>query len=66
MNRSRFLLLGAISLALGLAVSIYFYRHIQAIAKASSEPMIEVMVASNDLQVGARIEKTDIKSYAFP
>jgi pilus assembly protein CpaB len=66
MNRSRFLVLGAISLALGLAVSIYLYLYLQAIGKASSEPMIDVMVASSDLQVGARIEKTDIKIVRVP
>jgi pilus assembly protein CpaB len=66
MNRSRLLVLGAISLALGLAVSIYLYLYLQAIEKASSEPMIDVMVASSDLQVGARIEKTDIKIVRVP
>ena len=66
MNRSRLLVFGAISLALGLAVSGYLYRYLQAIEKASSEPMIDVMVASNDLQVGARIEKTDIKIVRVP
>jgi pilus assembly protein CpaB len=66
MNRSRLLLLGAISLALGLAVSLHVYRYLQAMAKASSEPMVEVMVASNDLQVGARIQKTDIKIVHVP
>lgn len=66
MNRSRLWVLGAISLALGLAVSSYLYRYLEAIQKASSEPMIDVMVASNDLQVGARIEKTDIKIVRVP
>jgi pilus assembly protein CpaB len=66
MNRSRLLVLGAVSLALGLAVSLYVYSYLQAMAKASSEPMMEVMVASNDLQVGARIEKTDIKVVRVP
>src|SRR3954470_23200851 len=66
MNRSRLLVFGALALALGLAVSTYMYRYAQAIARVPSEPMIDVMVASNDLQLGARIETSDIRIVHVP
>jgi pilus assembly protein CpaB len=66
MNRSRLLVFGALALTLGLAVSTYMYRYAQAIARVPSEPMIDVMVASNDLQLGARIETSDIRIVHVP
>lgn len=66
MNRSRLLVLGAFALVLASSVTIYMYRYAQAIVRNSSEPMIEVIVASNDLQLGARIEKSDIKVVHVP
>jgi pilus assembly protein CpaB len=65
MNRSRFLVLAAISLALSLAVSLYLYRYAQATSK-TAEPMFEAMVAATDLQIGTRIEKEDIKIVRVP
>jgi Flp pilus assembly protein CpaB len=67
MNRSRFLLLGGISLAFGLVVSFYVYRDIQSVTgKAGSEPMINAMVAAKDLEVGARLQGPDIKVVRVP
>jgi pilus assembly protein CpaB len=66
MNRSRFLVLAAISLVFSLAVSLYIYRYAQAASKTSSEPMFEAMVAATDLQIGTRIEKRDIRVVRVP
>jgi pilus assembly protein CpaB len=66
MNRSRFLVLAAISLVFSLAVSLYIYRYAQAASKTSSEPMFEAMVAATDLQIGTRIEKKDIRVVRVP
>jgi len=64
MNRSRFLILGGMSVVVGLMASLYIYRYVRGLT--APEPMIEVMVAASDLQVGARVEKTDIKIVRVP
>jgi len=61
MNRTRLLMIGVLALALGFFASVYVYRNLQARSGGSSEPGIEVIVAANDLQVGARVEDHDIK-----
>lgn len=61
MNRTRLLMIGVLALALGLLVSVYVYKNLQARAGAGAEPGVEVIVAANDLQVGARVEEHDIK-----
>jgi pilus assembly protein CpaB len=66
MNRSRFLVLAAISLLLSLAVSLCVYRYTQAASKTYSEPMFEAIVAATDLQIGTRIEKKDIRVVRVP
>lgn len=60
MNRSRLLMIGALAIAAGLLAALYVYRNLQA--KNGPPPdMAQVMVASSDLQVGARVEDRDIK-----
>lgn len=60
MNRSRLLMIGALAIAAGLLAALYVYRNLQA--KTGPPPdMAQVMVAGNDLQVGARVEERDIK-----
>lgn len=60
MNRSRLLMIGALAIAAGLLAALYVYRNLQA--KTGPPPdMAQVMVAANDLQVGARVEERDIK-----
>jgi pilus assembly protein CpaB len=61
MNRTRLLMIGVLALALGFFASVYVYRNLQARSGGSSEPGIEVIVAANDLQVGARVEEKDIR-----
>ena len=66
MNRTRLLMIGVLALGLGLFVSIYVYRSLQAKNGAGGDPGVDVMVAANDLQVGARVEEHDIKIIRIP
>jgi pilus assembly protein CpaB len=61
MNRTRLLMIGVLALALGFFASVYVYRNLQSKSGGSNEPGIEVIVAANDLQVGARVEERDIR-----
>src|SRR5271169_315239 len=66
MNRTRLLMIGALALALGFLVSVYVYKNLQTKSGGSSDPGIDVIVAADDLQVGARIEEHDIKIIRIP
>jgi pilus assembly protein CpaB len=66
MNRTRLLLIGLLALAAGLLVSVYVYKGLQAKSGAGGDPGVDVMVAANDLQVGARVEEHDIKVIRIP
>ncbi len=65
MNRSRLLMIGALALALGGLVSVAVYKNLIGHGPAS-EPGVEVVVAANDIQVGARIEEHDIRLVRYP
>jgi pilus assembly protein CpaB len=65
MNRSRFLMIGALALALGGLVSVAVYKNLLGRGPAT-EPGVEVVVAANDIQVGARIEEHDIRLVRYP
>jgi pilus assembly protein CpaB len=66
MNRTRLLMIGVLALALGFFASVYVYRNLQSKAGSSNEPGIDVIVAADDLQVGARVEEHDIKVIRIP
>src|SRR5271165_1525827 len=66
MTRKRFLMIGVLALALGFLVSVYVYKNLQSRSGVSSDPGIDVIVAADDLQVGARIEEHDIKIIRIP
>jgi pilus assembly protein CpaB len=66
MNRTRLLMIGVLALGLGLFVSMYVYRSLQAKNGAGGDPGVDVMVAANDLQVGARVDEHDIKIIRIP
>jgi len=66
MNRSRLLMIGGLALALGLLVSYTVYNRLRISAGSNSEPSVEVVVAANDLQVGAKLEEHDIRMVRFP
>jgi pilus assembly protein CpaB len=60
MNRRRLLMIGALAIAVGLLVSLYVYKDLQA-KSGPPRDVAQVMVAAVDLQVGARVEERDIK-----
>jgi pilus assembly protein CpaB len=60
MNRTRLLMIGVLALAAGLLAAVYVYKNLQPKSGAAVDTA-EVMVAANDLQVGARVEDHDIK-----
>jgi pilus assembly protein CpaB len=66
MNRARLLMIGGLALALGFFASVYVYKNLQKGTGAGSERQVPVMVAANDLQVGAKIDKSDIKVIYIP
>lgn len=66
MNRTRLLMIGALALAIGFFASVTVYKKLQTGSGASSEPMIDVIVAADDLQVGTKIDEHDIKIIKVP
>lgn len=66
MNRSRLMLIGALALAAGFLASVYVYKTLQARSGMPSEGGADVIVAADDLQVGARVEERDIKVIRIP
>src|SRR5579859_1867519 len=65
MNRTRLMMIGVLALALGLLAATYVYKNLQG-KSGGSDSGVEVMVAANDLQVGARVEDHDIKVIKIP
>jgi len=66
MNRTRLLMIGVVALALGAFVSLLVYKNLQGRGPSSNEPGVDVIVAANDIQVGARIEEHDVRIAQFP
>ncbi len=66
MNRTRLLMIGAVALALGIVVSLVVYKNLQGRGTAISEPGVDVIVAADDIQVGARIEEHDVRAVKYP
>ena len=66
MNRTRLLMIGFVALALGAFVSVSVYRTLQARTASGNEPGVDVVVATSDLQVGARVMDKDARVVKFP
>jgi pilus assembly protein CpaB len=66
MNRNRLLMIGGLALALGAFVSLWVYKSLQGRGSSSNEPGADVIVALDDIQVGARIEEHDVRVARFP
>ena len=66
MNRTRLLMIGVLALALGFLASVYVYRSLQSRSGVSTDSGVDVIVAADDLQVGARVEEHDIKIIKIP
>jgi len=65
MNRTRLLMIGAIALSLGFVAAVYSYKNLQTKGSASDSG-VQVIVAADDLQVGAKVEDHDIKIITVP
>jgi pilus assembly protein CpaB len=65
MNRTRLLMIGFLALAIGFLAAVYVYRNLQPKSGTPAD-MAQVMVAANDLQVGARVEDHDIRIIQIP
>ena len=66
MNRTRLLMIGALALALGVFVSLFVYKNLQGRVPSNSEPGVDVVVAADDIQVGARVEDHDVRIVKYP
>jgi pilus assembly protein CpaB len=66
MNRTRLLMIGVLAAALGFVVSVSIYKKLQASSGSNSDSGADVIVAADDLQVGARVEERDIKIIRIP
>lgn len=66
MNRTRLLMIGVLALALGAFASLFVYNNLRGRVGGSDEPMADVVVAADDIQVGARVEDHDIRLASFP
>lgn len=66
MNRTRLLMIGLVALALGALVSYSAYRTLQSRTASGSQPGVEVVIAANDIALGAKIEAKDVKLVRFP
>jgi pilus assembly protein CpaB len=65
MNRTRLLMIGVLALALGFMASVLVYKKLQP-PGANADSGADVIVAANDLQVGARVEEHDIRIIRIP
>jgi pilus assembly protein CpaB len=66
MNRTRLLMIGGLALALGAFVSLFVYKNLQGRGSSNNEPGADVIVAADDIQVGARVEEHDVRTARFP
>jgi pilus assembly protein CpaB len=66
MNRNRLLLIGVVALALGALVSFGVYENLQSKNARNTQPGSDVVVAANDIQVGAKLSDGDVKVVHFP
>src|SRR6202041_505617 len=65
MNRSRLLMIGVLALALGSIAGLFAYRNLQS-RSGPGESGVPVVVAADDIQVGARIEEHDVRIANLP
>jgi pilus assembly protein CpaB len=67
MNRSRLLMIGGLALALGLLVSFTVYNRLRTFAGSNTpERGVPVVVAANDIAVGAKVTGRDLRVIDLP
>lgn len=67
MNRSRLLMIGGLALAVGLLVAFTVYDRLRTSSGSSSnERGVPVVVAADDIQVGAKLGTSDVRVVTLP
>jgi len=67
MNRSRLLMIGGLALAVGLLVAFTVYNRLRTFAGSSNNAGgVPVVVAANDIQVGAKLQPQDVLVVTIP
>ena len=66
MNRTRLMIIGLLALGLGAFVSFTVYNTLKTRTSSNNDPGVDVVVAANDIGVGAKLAETDIKVVKFP
>ena len=66
MNRTRLMFIGVLALVLGAIASLFAYRILQQHAGVTQGDLQDVVVATADLAVGARIQDKDVRTVRFP
>ena len=67
MNRSRLLMIGGLALAVGLLVAFTVYNRLRTFAGPNNNAGgVPVVVAANDIQVGAKLDAQDVKVVTLP
>jgi len=67
MNRSRLLMIGGLALAVGLLVSYTVYNRLRSFAGSSNnERGLPVVMAADDIQVGAKLDAHDVHVVTLP
>ncbi|HLX86254.1 MAG TPA: Flp pilus assembly protein CpaB [Terriglobales bacterium] len=67
MNRSRLLMIGGLALAIGLLASFTVYNRLRMFAAAGANDRgVPVVVAANDIQVGAKLTSRDVRVITLP
>src|SRR5713226_8256865 len=66
MNRTRLMIIGVLALVLGAIASLFAYRTLQQRAGGTQGDLQDVVVATADLAVGARIQDKDVRIVRFP
>jgi pilus assembly protein CpaB len=66
MNRTRLMFIGVLALVLGAIASLFAYRTLQQHVGATQGDLQDVVVATADLAVGARIQDKDVRTVRFP
>ncbi|SRR6266567_655243 len=66
MNRTRLMFIGVLALVLGAFASLFAYRTLQQHAGGIQGDLQDVVVATTDLAVGARIQDRDVRTVRFP
>jgi pilus assembly protein CpaB len=67
MNRRRLLMIGGLALAVGLLVSYAVYNQLRNFAGSSSNAAsVPVLVAANDIDVGAKLAAKDVRVVNLP